>query len=338
MKSYFRVMAIVLMINSVGLACDKAHADVLILKNGDRITGAIKRIWDGEVSIEPEYADEFAVDLAIIDHIVSDRDFELEFLDGREVVAQFPGVDTENQQLMSVGEESTPIALADILELDEPAKDFNWESHIDFSASLNSGNTNTASGQLRADSLIEIPNHRHLLEFSKFNEESNDVTTKDQRLIKYSYNWIFRDPWFFAANASHERDPIIELDSRLILSAGIGRDIFNTPRRFLSIQLGAGAQEEDIGGFSESSTVGVWSLRYQQDVLNDDLEIFHNHSITYNLSGRANTSYKTSTGLRFEITDLLYANLTLNYNYETEPADTRKNEDIALLLGLGAEF
>ena len=37
--------------------------DVLVLKNGDRITGEISRIWDNEVTIEPEYSDEFQVDL-----------------------------------------------------------------------------------------------------------------------------------------------------------------------------------------------------------------------------------------------------------------------------------
>jgi hypothetical protein len=84
--------------------------------------------------------------------------------------------------------------------------------------------------------------------------------------------------------------------------------------------------------------VAVWSLRYRQDVFNGDLEIFHDHTITENLAGRDNTSYKTSTGLRYEITDLLYANLTLNYDYETEPVDAAKNEDMALLVGVGAEF
>ncbi len=37
--------------------CGFAQADLLVLKNGDRITGDIKRIWDSEVSIEPAYAD-----------------------------------------------------------------------------------------------------------------------------------------------------------------------------------------------------------------------------------------------------------------------------------------
>ena len=53
-----------------------AQADVIHLKNGDRITGTIKRIWDDEITIEPEYSDEFNVDLPLVDRIESDRDFE----------------------------------------------------------------------------------------------------------------------------------------------------------------------------------------------------------------------------------------------------------------------
>ena len=64
------------------------HAGVLVLKNGDRITGEISRIWDAEVTIEPTYAgDEFTVDMAAIEHIESDQTFEIDLADGRLVVA-----------------------------------------------------------------------------------------------------------------------------------------------------------------------------------------------------------------------------------------------------------
>jgi len=342
MQFSLRVIAGLLLVTSGGLWANTAYADVLVLKNGDRITGTIKQIWDGEVSIEPEYADEFDVDLDVVDYIESDRDFEIELNDGREATVKLSGANSENQQLISLGDETMPIALEDILELDEPTKDFDWESHIDFSANINSGNTDSFSGQLRGDSTIETPDHRHRVDLSKFRETTGagalKETTKDQTLLKYNYNWLFRDPWFLAANVSQERDPIIELDSRLIASVGLGRDIFNTPRRFLSIELGAGGQKEDVGGVTEDSTVATWALRYQQDVLSGDMEIFHNHTITSNIAGRSNTSFKTSTGLRYEITDLLYANLTLDYNYETHPVDAIQNEDIVFLVGVGAEF
>jgi len=64
------------------------NADILYLKSGDRITGEIKRIWDDEVMIEPEYSDEFAVDLPLVERIESDREFEIEMPDGTEVVGR----------------------------------------------------------------------------------------------------------------------------------------------------------------------------------------------------------------------------------------------------------
>jgi len=342
MQSSLRVIAGLLLMISGGLMANTAHADVLVLKNGDRITGEVKKIWDGEVSIEPEYSDEFDVDLEVVDYIESDRDFDVELWDGREATVKLPGANSENEQLIRLDDETGTIALEDILELDEPTKPFDWESHVDLSANVNSGNTVSFSGQLRADSTIEIPNHRHRVDLSKFRESNGEddlkVTTKDQSLASYDYNWLFRDPWFLAGKVSYERDPIIDLDKRVIASAGLGRDIFNTPRRFLSIQLGAGGQQEETDENSESSTVATWALRYKHDFFNGDMEVFHDHGITHIVSGRENTSIKTSTGLRYEITDLLYANLTLNYNYETDPGVDIKNEDVTFLIGLGAEF
>jgi len=331
-------VARLLLLASAGLVFNSVHADVLILKNGDRITGTIKAIWDGEVSIEPEYADEFDVDLEVVDHIESEREFDVELWDGREATVRLNGAGEDKQQLVILGDEAMSVDLVDILELDEPAAAFDWESHVDFSATINTGNTESTTTQFRGDILLETPDHRHYGEFTQAYEKTNDLVSKDQDLIKYSYNWLFNDPWFFAANASHERDPIINLESRLIVSGGVGRDIFNTPRKLLSIQLGAGMQSEDIGNVSEDSTVGVWSLRYRHDFINGDLEVFHNHSITENLDGRENTSIKTSSGVRYEITDLLYANVTLNWDYESEPANLAEKEDISLLLGLGLEF
>ena len=42
-----------------------AAADVLVLVNGDRITGEISAVWDDEITIEPSYSDEFNVDAEV---------------------------------------------------------------------------------------------------------------------------------------------------------------------------------------------------------------------------------------------------------------------------------
>ena len=72
--------------------------------------------------------------------------------------------------------------------------------------------------------------------------------------------------------------------------------------------------------------------------MSDGLELYHIDSIASNVSGRTNTSYKTTTGLRFKISDLLYANFSVDYDYETHPVDTAQNEDVAILVGVGLKF
>ncbi len=335
LKSAIFVIPLIVLAVIVGQA---AHADVLVLKNGDRITGKIKRIWDSEITIEPEYSDELKVDVPAVEYIQSEREFEIELEDGTSLIAQLDGADASGNQIVKAGDEIVAVPLAELIELDEPAKEFDWESNVEFSAAINSGNTDSSNTKLKADMTVEYPDHRHIGEVTFLEEELVGVTTQDKDLFRYDYNWLFRDPWFFSTKLSFERDPIIELNQRVILSAGIGRDIWNTPRRLLSVQLGAGAQTEELGLVTTENGVMTWSLRYRQDFFSDDLELYHNDSITTNVSGRTNTSYKTTTGLRFEITDLLYANFSIDYDYETHPVDTAVSEDIAVLVGVGLEF
>ena len=320
------------------LSCRPTQADVLVLKNGDRITGDIKRIWDSEISIEPEYSDEFNVDVSVVEYIESDREFEIDLNDGRSLLASFAGADTDGNQIVRSDDESVSVPLAELFELDEPEEEFDWESNVELAANINKGNTDTANTKVRADATVKFGDHRHIGEITFFREKLARISTKEQDLFKYSYNWLFKDPWFFGASLSYERDPIIELDSRVIVSAGIGRDIWNTPRRTLNIQLGAGYQQEEISSATTDSAVATWTLRFRQDLFSDDVELFHNQTITHNITGRTNTSYRTSTGLSYEISDLLSTNLSLDFDYETDPVDVAENEDIALLFGLVAEF
>ncbi len=53
--------------------------------------GEVNRIWGNDLSIEPEYADEFVVDLDKVAYVESNRDFDLTLDDGREVTARLKG-------------------------------------------------------------------------------------------------------------------------------------------------------------------------------------------------------------------------------------------------------
>jgi len=319
-----------------------AWADTLTMKNGDRITGEIQSIWDDEVVIEPVYDDDvnITIDIDDVASIESDRQFEIELGDEQKVIATFPGSDSAGQQQIEVDGEARSIQLAELYELDEIDDYYDWESHIDFNAAVSKGNTDSVNTKLYADTNLKLGDHRHIADITFNREDQDGITTKDQDLLRYNYNWLYSDPWFFAATFSAERDPIKELDQRLVLGVGIGRDFINTPRTTMNGQLGIGVlTEKNTSGVSDEVSVATWAFRYRQDVFNDDLGIFHDHSIMSYLSGRTNTVIKTSTGARYEITDLLYANLSVDYDIETEPAgDVAETDDLSLVVGVGLEF
>lgn len=320
------------------LAAPHAGADVLYLTNGDQITGKIKRIWDNEVSIEPEYADEFQVDLPMVERIESDRDFEIELPDGTDIVAKMQGADEEGNQILVTESGAVEVPLGSLREVDEPDDYYDWEVLVDYSFSLNEGNTDSLNSRLGGEGMFKHGDHRHIGTVTQVNEEQNNLTTKEQTLLTYNYNWLFADPWFFAANGQFEQDPIRELEYRMTASAGLGRDIWNDPRRFLTGQLGLGLTDEEIGLEKETSTVAAWSLRFRHDFFADDFEVYHNHSIVYTIDGRDNTIIKTTTGIRYEITDLLYVNVSLDWDHETEPAGTAEGTDTVFVVGAGLEF
>jgi putative salt-induced outer membrane protein YdiY len=319
--------------------CGQALADVVVMQNGDRITGEVNRIWGNDLSVEPDYADEFILELDRVAYIESDREFDLTLEDGREVTARLQGAGPAGTQTVTYDGETRQVPLVNlnqVVEVDGGALD--WESHIDWNSTVTTGNTDSKIARLSADSTIELGDHRHIATLVIADEETGGVKTKDQDFITYTYNWLFSEKWFLGAGASYETDPIKQLDRRAILGTGIGRDIWNFPDRSMSFEIGLGALDESLSGVSQSSTIAYWKYRLGYEFAGLDLEAYHNHQISSYLSGRDNLFAKSSTGVRYELGDLFYLTMSLNIDYERDPPPGVASDDSSWVIGAGFEF
>ena len=313
-------------------------ADQLVMKNGDVITGAISKISDGEVYIEPAYADEFAVSLSDVASIENDKILEVELKDGTEVSGQFAGTRADGRQVLVVEGSPMEVGLADLAEAEEPAEWYDRVSHVDVNTTINSGNTDSRNSLIFADTRLRLGDHRHLADLTVRRDETDGDKTKKQDLFRYEYNWMFNEPWYTGLTGTYERDPIRDLDHRYSIAAIIGRDLLDDAHRFLTFSVGAGYSEEKIAGVAESGAVAIWRLIYEHDLLHGDLSFFHNDTITYQLYDVNNTILKTNTGFRYDIIDDVYASLSLRYDYESDPAIGAENDDTTLVIGVGAKF
>lgn len=315
-----------------------AATDVIYLKNGDRITGEIAKIWDAEIYIEPDYADEFTVDVEAVDYIESERDFELRVSMKQDNVFKFVGRSPEGEQLIERDGEFIAVPLLSLEEVNEPEDYFDWEINVDLSLNFERGNTDTDTNQLRADGVLKLGDHRHFLEGRIIRERTDNDSTKRQDLLNYDYNWSFNRPWFLGLNGSYERDPIKDLDARYIAGVNLGRDIWDSAKRFWSIQAGPGVQYEDRGGNNETQAVAQYLMRITHKFFSSDMDAFHRQSVTHNLSGEDNTVFKSSTGFEWEFVDDAYWRISYDYDWESDPADDAVSTDQRLVFGVGLEF
>ena len=312
-------------------------ADQLLMKNGDIITGKVSKIVHEEVYIAPSYAGEFSVALAEVVSIEADHGFEVELADGSQIDAQFGGASDEGQILLVDGA-SMIVAMMDLAEATKPEEYYERSSHVDVNATFNKGNTDSQNTLIFADTRLRFGKHRHLAELTFRRDETEGVSTKKQDLFSYQYNWLINDPWYIGATATYERDPIRDLSHRYTLGALAGRDLLNDSNRFMSISIGAGYSDEQIGDIAGSGLVGLWNLLYKHDFRGGDISFFHNHNLTYQFYGENNAIFKTNTGFQFDIISDIYAKISLRYDYETEPAAGASKDDTTLAIGVGAEF
>jgi hypothetical protein len=333
-----RTPTICLFVLIFGMPAAPLVAGQLVLKNGDRITGNIIKIWDKEIYIEPDYADEFAVDVSAVEYFLSDDEFKVDLGDGKEVDASFGGVDDDGNQIVLVGDETMTVPLVKIAELDEVDEYSDWGAHVDFNTTINRGNTDSLNSKLSGDFMLKRGDHRHLLEVSYAREEQNSISVKDQDLFRYSYNWAFSQRWGFGAVASYERDPIRDLDRRLTVGPAATLSVWDSAKKSFNIQFPLGYQNEVIGGTEENNVIAGWIMRIRYKIGRPDLELYHNNSYSSNIAGRTNNVIKTITGARFEITDLLYLNFEIDFDWESNPAPGAESEDLSMLVGLGFEF
>ena len=315
----------------------RSFADVVFLENGDRISGTIKEIWGDILIIEPEYSDPIELDRAIVTGIESDRELAIE-LDGSKETPYLMSRSLKEGRVVLDAEDTKFDVALDSIKRAEEIKDFDWDIKFDLGSTFSRGNTDSQTTNLQWDGNLIIKDHRIKSDLFISREEVAGEKTKAKDRVNLGYNYFFIDQWFLAVNLAAERDPISLLNSRYSLSPAIGYDFLDDPNRFLHVQLGAGYSSERSNNLTSTSTTIDWKLNFYWELLNGDLQFFHDQNLLKNLEGRKNLVFYSQTGFRYEINEDIYLNFQANYDYDSQPAGNAKEEDLTFIIGAGVNL
>lgn len=313
---------------------------MVVMKNGDRISGEVEKIWDGEVFIDPEYGDTIAIELEHVAHIITQDVFEIEFRRGRktETVTGRLIRGEQGEALVWVGDGTRQVPLSEVDNMIEIEEHFDWKFRTDVSGTAASGNTESNNGRLYIMGRIKLGEHRHLAEYSIDGASADGESTKNQTRFYYEDLWTFAHDWFIRGSFTWTRDPIRELNHRSQLYLGPGHHFWDDSTRRLNLSVGPNLLAEDIGQEEEISWSLLAGLRYEQSFFDEDLVLFQQTDYQRVIRGRDNLILNTSTGIRLSLPRDMYVNLQVDFDRESNPAEGQGKDDTTYLIGIGIEL
>jgi len=313
-----------------------ARADEVRMKNGDRLSGQIQRMEEGELLFRAAYCEErLRLDWQQIDCVIVDRPLPLTFADNE----LFLGTLTCPQEGMVQVDSplfgpSRPIPLAKLQAINPST----YSGLLTLGGIYNSGNTDTRSLSLATRFLIRTHKHRFTVEAKHNSATANGETTARNSSGSLKYDFFTTRKLYSYAQSLTEQDALANLNLRNTEGLGFGYQFFDTRRLSLFLEAGGSFFNEDVKvGEDHREAAGRWAAGLDWEVIRRSLKLFHRQEGYYSFDTAA-VVLRSEQGLRLHLADDFSVTFEADYRYNGSPEPGKKSSDLALILGLTYEY
>ena len=346
---------------SLAIFSNIAFANVVTLKNGSILIGGNVSKQEDKLVMSTSFAGEIRINWDDITEIKVHQPIEVHTIDGELIETLLIVDDNDNPT------DGPLITLEDgsHTEIDSPHVDSDdvaiinpepWELGIgskfnglvDFGLQFDSGNTEKESLATSADLKWKRVDDRWGVAGRYFREETNNIVTEDNWLIRSSYDYFLTDSWYTGIFGQLEQDQIANLDQRLSVGPLIGRQFWQGDESNLSSEAGlvyvdekfdydASDAPEDIR--DDNTYTGLrWNLKYDRYTFKDIVQIYYENELLLDasdLSNDARTIFKAVIGARVFLIENLSAGAEFQYDYDGSATGSTKKEDTKTVFKLG---
>ncbi|HEX4796379.1 MAG TPA: DUF481 domain-containing protein [Humisphaera sp.] len=319
-----------------------ALADQIVFKNGDRLTGKIVSMDGGKLVVKSAVAGAVTVDLKDVSTFSTDGPIEIHLNDGT-VLKQPVAVDKEGT-ISAGGADMKPetISLGAVKSINPP--NGTWTGSVTVGGSFARGNTDSDSINASAHVVRRGENDRITADAGYFWSRehvpgvSGKHETENNWFISPKYDYFFQPKLYGYANARIERDLIAKLSLLFSPGVGVGYQWVEKPDFHFNTEGGLSWLYRD---FSNDGTTESAALRLAYHIdkkLNDKVTVFHDLEYLPGLDSINNYFFDTDAGIRTTLTEKMFAEIKLDFKYNSIPAPGQQNSDTRFLVGVGWNF
>ena len=319
-----------------------AVADVLLLENGDRITGILLRVEDGKAVVDTGYAGEISIDFSKVVSLETPEGNPL-YLKDKSTVANATAITRTEDGALAVIRDDQEEARLDADQLAAVNTDpFGWKFNgkIEAGVAATSGNTDTESAVFtsRVDARKEKNRFRTYIEANR--AKDNDELSEKNWLVNGSYDRFLTEKLFLNADALLEYDYFQDIALRQTYGPGLGYNFFDDDINRLILVAGPSyvlvRYRDDTP--SEDFWAARWDIEASRWFFDKKIQLFHFQNGRQSLEDSDTLIWKTRTGISYRIWSELLLSFTYTWDWNGNPADDAGKVDRGYVGTLGVTF
>jgi putative salt-induced outer membrane protein YdiY len=331
----------------VGTALAKNVDDVVVLKNGDRLTGEIKGLQRGELRIKSDYmAEAVRLDWAKVERLESKSTFMIWLVDGKLVTDVMRLLPTNSYEIpnfiIGSSDQTIRVPQLDVIRITPADRQF-WkrlEGSIDFGFSFTSGNDQYQT-QLAATATYRTGDHSFTGSIDSAFSGQTEGTSLTRNQFNFDYRKQLNERWYVGGLVGLLRSDQQSLRLRTSVGGLIGRNLKQTEHTRLSVYGGlVGTREnysESIGTPRTTNADAIAGADFATFRFNS-VDIRSRFSLFPSLTTPGRTRLQATSDLQIKIVKDLWWGFHVYENYDSKPPVRADKNDLGVSTSLGWKF
>jgi len=330
-------LIVLISLTQVSLGSEKT--DTVFLKNGDRITGEVKRLEYGILFLKTSGLGTINIEFDRIKTFYSKERFTILLSNGLRFFGTIDTSGIDGQVILKVNEFRIPKPIIEIVEI-YPVKNIFWkrlDGSIDIGYSYTKATTiSKFDFKGRVDYRVEKAYSEIKLEFTLTDQQDKERIRKQDVVL--SHRRLIKRKWFGAGALGAQQNSELGVDCRYGGGPAIGIEIIHSNANVLN---GLGGLLLTTEKSAADSIINSVELLLMVDYRlfkfnNPDIDIRSNLNAYPSLTTANRIRIEYSLDAKFEVFKDFYFGVRLYYNYDSKPIDpTAANDDWGITTSIG---
>jgi hypothetical protein len=320
-----------------------AKTDVVVLINGDSVTGEVKSLEFGVLRYSTDSMGTVEIDWEDVVSLTSDQSLQVEVMAGTRYFGGLQQPDAPGMIRVGRGDFVEDLAKDRVVRMTPIDTDERLLERFDgsFSFGFNTDKgSQVTKNNIAADFRYRTREYLVGLNLSSSITDQPGAETTQRQNLSFNYQRFRDNRWFTNWSLTGDKNDEQGINARFSGSIGLGRYLVQTNKDQFAVIGGLAVTYEDVTGDAPDTTFGegLMSLQYRHRM--PDPEASVNFSLNAYPLLKDLRSFRSDADLSYRkefITDLFF-DLSVYYTFLSDPPDGSEKDDYGVVTSIGYSF